>query len=60
MGNPAIPTDSQKNLASAGGTSIQGIYEAFAIGEVPAVLASMDPRIEWNEAEHFPCADGNP
>jgi len=55
MGNPAIPTDSQKNLAT-----IQGIYEAFAIGEVPAVLASMDPRIEWNEAEHFPCADGNP
>jgi hypothetical protein len=31
---------------------LQGLYEAFAQGDVPAVLAAMDPGIEWNEAEH--------
>lgn len=31
---------------------LQGLYEAFAKGEVPTVLAAMDPGIEWNEAEH--------
>ena len=35
-------------------------YAAFANGDVPAVLAVMDPQIEWNEAENFPYADGNP
>ncbi|MDX1579017.1 MAG: nuclear transport factor 2 family protein, partial [Gemmatimonadota bacterium] len=29
-------------------------------GNVLAVLAAMDPAIEWNEAENFPYADGNP
>jgi uncharacterized protein len=31
---------------------LQGIYEAFAKGDAPTVLAAMDPGIEWNEAEH--------
>jgi len=31
---------------------LQGLYEAFAKGDVPTVLAAMDPGIEWNEAEH--------
>lgn len=39
---------------------IRGAYEAFAQGDVPAVLAVMAPDIEWNEAENFPYADGNP
>lgn len=39
---------------------IQGMYDAFAAGDVPSVLAAMDPQIEWNEAENFPYADGNP
>ncbi len=39
---------------------IQGIYDAFAAGDVPTVLGSMSPDIEWNEAESFPYADGNP
>ena len=37
---------------------VQGLYEAFAKGDVPTVLAAMDPGIEWNEAEHgifWPC-----
>lgn len=39
---------------------VRSAYDAFAAGDVPAVLAVMDPRIEWNEAENFPYADGNP
>ncbi|MFO7610729.1 MAG: nuclear transport factor 2 family protein [Candidatus Krumholzibacteriia bacterium] len=33
---------------------IRGIYAAFAAGDMPAVLASFDPQIRWDEAEGFP------
>jgi hypothetical protein len=46
---------SQDNVAV-----VRSVYEAFAKGDVPAVLAAMDPKIEWNEAENFPYADRNP
>lgn len=39
---------------------IKGAYNAFATGDLPAFLGAMDPKIEWNEAENFPYADGNP
>jgi ketosteroid isomerase-like protein len=39
---------------------VSSVYQAFARGDVPAVLANMDPAIEWNEAENFPYADRNP
>ena len=39
---------------------VQNLYAAFAKGDVPAVLQKFDPKIEWNEAENFPYADGNP
>jgi ketosteroid isomerase-like protein len=39
---------------------VQGIYRAFGTGDVPAAVAAMSPAIEWNEAENFPYADGNP
>jgi ketosteroid isomerase-like protein len=39
---------------------IQNLYAEFAKGDVPAVLQRFDPKIEWNEAENFPYADGNP
>ena len=39
---------------------IKGIYAAFGRGDVPAAIAAMSPEIEWNEAENFPYADGNP
>ena len=39
---------------------LRAAYAAFAEGDVPAVLAAMDPQIRWNEAENFPYADGNP
>lgn len=35
---------------------IQSLYDAFARGDVPAVLALMDAQIEWSEAEGFPYA----
>jgi ketosteroid isomerase-like protein len=39
---------------------VQAMYDAFAAGDVASVLAAMHPEIEWNEAENFPYADGNP
>ena len=39
---------------------IKGAYNAFATGDIPGFLGTMDPKIEWNEAENFPYADGNP
>jgi ketosteroid isomerase-like protein len=39
---------------------IRAIYEAFGKGDIPGVLGRMAPGIEWNEAENFPYADGNP
>ena len=35
-------------------TVIGGLYGAFAEGDVPTVLASMAPDIQWTEAEGFP------
>jgi uncharacterized protein len=39
---------------------MQGLYEAFAKGDIPTVLSAMDPGIEWNEAEHFTFWPGRP
>ncbi|MFC5196132.1 nuclear transport factor 2 family protein [Bizionia hallyeonensis] len=39
---------------------IDTMYNAFASGDMPTVLGSMHPKIEWNEAEGNKYADGNP
>jgi ketosteroid isomerase-like protein len=39
---------------------IRAVYDAFAAGDVPGVLARFAPDIVWNEAENFPYADRNP
>ena len=39
---------------------IDGIYKAFAVGDIPSVLGFMDAEIVWNEAEGNSYADGNP
>ncbi|HKL19045.1 MAG TPA: nuclear transport factor 2 family protein [Halalkalibaculum sp.] len=39
---------------------VQGIYDAFAVGDGGAVLATFSPEIIWNEAESNSLADGNP
>ena len=35
-------------------TLVRGLYEAFARGDAKTVLAALDPKVEWREAEHFP------
>lgn len=34
--------------------TMQDLYGNFAKGDIPAVLAVFDPKIEWTEAEGFP------
>ncbi len=33
---------------------IKNLYQAFAAGDIPAVLQSFNENIEWTEAEGFP------
>ena len=35
-------------------TRLKSLYEAFARGDVPTVLAAMSPAIRWHEAEGHP------
>ncbi len=46
--------------ASENRAIIDGLYKAFAEGDIPTVLGMMDSTIVWNEAEGNPYADGNP
>jgi len=39
---------------------VRGMYAAFGRGDIPGVLAALDPQVEWWEAENFIYADGNP
>lgn len=34
--------------------SVQGVYDAFAKGDIPAVLGFLSPDVDWTEAEGFP------
>jgi hypothetical protein len=34
--------------------TVRGLYEAFAKGDIPAVLGGFDSKIEWREAEGNP------
>jgi len=34
--------------------SVQGVYDAFAKGDIPAVLGFLSSDIDWTEAEGFP------
>lgn len=36
------------------GAIISDLYGAFAKGDVPAVLAGLDPKVEWRDADGFP------
>ena len=37
---------------------VASLYASFAKGDVPTVLAAMDPKIEWTEAEGWPLYKG--
>lgn len=39
---------------------VNGMYQSFSKGDIPAVLASLDPNVVWMEAEGNAYADGNP
>lgn len=39
---------------------IRGLYQAFASGDIPVIIAALDPQVEWWEAENFIYADKNP
>jgi hypothetical protein len=41
-------------------TISRGIYEAFARGDIAAVLGALHEQAEWNEAEHFTLWPGGP
>ncbi|MBV6441594.1 MAG: hypothetical protein EPGJADBJ_03280 [Saprospiraceae bacterium] len=57
----AIKRADQARAAMKGNVAVvDGLYQAFAKGDVPAVLAVMDAGIVWNEAESYPYADKNP
>lgn len=38
----------------SGSELMAGLYKAFGEGDVPTVLAAMDPQIHWHEAESNP------
>jgi uncharacterized protein len=40
--------------------TIETLYAAFAFGDMPTVLAGLDEKVVWNEAEGNIYADGNP
>jgi hypothetical protein len=39
---------------------VRGLYQAFATGNIPSIIAALDPQVEWWEAENFIYADKNP
>lgn len=60
------PADGQVQVVDCGmssisnGAFIQSLYEAFGKGDVPFVLGSFDPNINWQEAENSNYGDRNP
>lgn len=47
---------SRKETIMSNVNIIQGVYEAFAKGDVPGVLGILDANIVWKEADGFPLA----
>ena len=47
-------------MMSANLDLIRAVYAAFAAGDIAGVLSRFADDIEWNEAEGFAYADGNP
>ena len=40
--------------------AIEALYTAMGRGDIPFMMANLDPRIVWNEAENFVYADHSP
>ena len=56
----ACQPNAEKAPAQTLAERLAKMYDAFAAGDVPALVAGMDPGIVWNEAENFIYAGGNP
>jgi len=39
---------------------VRGLYQAFATGDIPVIIAALDPQVECWEAENFIYTDNNP
>ena len=49
------PVNANENTAV-----INSLYKSFSTGDIPAVLAALDEKVVWMEAEGNAYADGNP
>jgi uncharacterized protein len=58
--NPMKTLEDELKNATQNRAIIDGLYKAFATGNIPGVLGAMDANIHWNEAEGNTYADGNP
>lgn len=47
-------------MASSSRELVEGIYTAFAAGDMESFAAALAPDVIWNEAENYPYADRNP
>ncbi|KUO54235.1 MAG: hypothetical protein APF78_01525 [Sphingomonadales bacterium BRH_c3] len=47
-------------MASSSKALIEGIYSAFAAGDMAEFTGALAPDVIWNEAENYPYADRNP
>lgn len=52
--------DWEKEMAGTSKELVEGIYAAFAAGDMAAFTDSLAPDVLWNEAENYPYADRNP
>jgi uncharacterized protein len=53
-------TRKETTMSAAAVASVHGMYEGFGRGDLDAVLARLDPAVEWNEAEGFIYDPGRP
>ena len=60
QGSAGAPHSISPTAMTSSITLVQGLYDAFAAGDVPRFLSHLDPAVRWNEAEGFPYAGGNP
>lgn len=47
-------------MAKSSRELVEGIYAAFATGDMESFGAALAPDVVWNEAENYPYADRNP
>jgi hypothetical protein len=56
MNNEKLNSHARQSTAEGNRALLRATYEAFARGDIGAVLAILSPAIEWTDAEGFPYA----